>query len=122
MAKKTEWNVLYHDKFEKWFVAQAEDLQDAILKLAALLIRMGPQLGRPRVDQIKASDFKNMKELIVQHKGKPWRILFAFDTNQDAIFLVGGCKAGDERFYRTHVPIADERFRHHLVEITQKKG
>jgi hypothetical protein len=122
MAKKTEWNVLYHDEFEKWFVAQAEDLQDAILKLAVLLTRMGPQLGRPRVDQIKRSAFSNMKELIVQHKGKPWRIFFAFDTNQDAIFLVGGCKAGDERFYRTHIPIADERFRRHLIAIKQKKG
>jgi hypothetical protein len=97
-------------------------LQDAILKLAMLLTRMGPQLGRPRVDQIKASDFKNMKELIVQHKGKPWRILLAFDTNQDAVFLVGGCKAGDARFYRTHIPIADERFRDHLVALKERKG
>jgi hypothetical protein len=122
MAKKTEWNVLYHDEFEKWFFAQAEDLQDAILKLTVLLTRIGPQLGRPRVDQIKGSLFSNMKELIVQHKGKPWRILFAFDTNQDAIFLVGGCKAGDARFYKRQTPIADERFRHHLLAIKHKKG
>jgi hypothetical protein len=122
MAKKTEWDVLYDAEFEAWFFSQSEELQDAILKLAVLLTRLGPQLGRPRVDTIRSSDFDNMKELIVQHKGKPWRILFAFDTNQDAIFLVGGCKAGDDRWYRKNVPIADARMRRHIQAIKRKKG
>jgi hypothetical protein len=122
MAKKTHWNVLYDGEFDVWFSEQSEDLQDAILKLAVLLTRLGPHLGRPRVDTIKGSDFGNMKELIVQHKGKPWRILFAFDPNQDAVLLVGGCKAGDDRWYKKHVPIADARLRRHISAIKRKKG
>ncbi len=41
---------------------------------------------------------------------------------QDAIFLFGGCKAGDDRWYRKSVPIADARFRGHLEELKRKKG
>ena len=103
MAKKTHWNVLYDGEFDVWFSQQNADLQDSILKLAVLLTRLGPHLGRPRVDTIKGSDFDNMKELIVQHKGKPWRILFAFDPNQDAVFLIGGCKSGDDRWYTANM-------------------
>jgi hypothetical protein len=122
MAKKTQWNVIYDDDFDTWFSLQDDDVQDAILKLAVMITRLGPQLGRPRVDTIKSSNYDNMKELRVQHKGKPWRILFAFDPNQDAIFLVGGCKAGDNRWYRTKVPIADARFERHIKAVKQKKG
>jgi hypothetical protein len=58
-----------------------------------------------------------MKELRVQFRSDPWRILFAFDPNRAAILLVGGNKRGDKRWYRTHLPIADERFRRHLDRL-----
>jgi hypothetical protein len=49
----------------------------------------------------------------------PWRILFAFDPNRAAILLVGGNKRGDKRWYKKHLPIADERFRRHLERLEQ---
>jgi hypothetical protein len=55
-----------------------------------------------------------MKELRVQFRGAPWRILFAFDPNRAAILLVGGNKRGKKRWYEKHIAIADERFRRHL--------
>ena len=63
----------------------------------------------------------NMKELRVQCKGSPWRILFAFDPDRKAILLVGGDKTGDERFYKTNIPIADARFDKHLEELKEAK-
>lgn len=33
----------------------------------------GPTLGRPYVDTVKASAYANMKELRIQHAGKPIR-------------------------------------------------
>jgi hypothetical protein len=62
-----------------------------------------------------------MKELRVQFKGAPWRILFAFDLERTAILLVGGDKTGDERFYKINTPIADARFDKHIEELRQAK-
>jgi hypothetical protein len=60
-----------------------------------------------------------MKELRVQFRGDPWRILFAFDLRRTAILLVGGNERGDKRWYKKHIPIADERFRRHLKRLEQ---
>ncbi len=55
-----------------------------------------------------------MKELCIQFRGDPWRILFAFDPNRAAVLLVGGNKRGDKRWYKKQIPIADARFKRHL--------
>jgi hypothetical protein len=35
--------------------------------------------------------------------------------------LVGGNKTGDNRWYKTNIPIADARFDKHLAELKVKK-
>ncbi len=117
MAKKTEWTVLYVTEFRQWFDEQQTGVQDEILANVALLMRFGPNLGRPRADTIVDSAFQNMKELRIQCQGEPWRILFAFDPNRAAVLLVGGCKVGDSRWCKTQIPIADARFRRHLQTL-----
>lgn len=94
------WLVVAHPEFEKWLLALDKDERNELLANFILLEEMGPHLSRPRVDTLKSSKFKNMKELRVQYKGKPWRILFAFDPKRTAILLVGGNKGGDERWYK----------------------
>jgi hypothetical protein len=112
-----EWTVLFDEEFAEWLDTLPENLQNKILRLITLLEHQGPNLGRPRVDGIKGSAYSNMKELRVQHKGDPWRVLFAFDTQRNAILLVGGNKAGNERWYAESIPIADQRFRRHLESL-----
>ena len=58
-------------------------LRNEIIAHANLLREHGPQLGRPYVDTLEGSAFTNMKELRVQFRGDPWRILFAFDPEPD---------------------------------------
>ena len=116
-----EWDVRFDLDFATWFAGLAEALQDEILAHFVMLRHLGPQLGRPYVDTVAASAFTNMKELRVQFRGKPWRILFAFDPERAAILLVGGSKQGDKRWYKKHIPIADERFRLHLEQLKEKK-
>jgi hypothetical protein len=70
---------------------------------------------------VEGSEFTNMKELRVQFRGDPWRILFAFDPRRAAILLVGGCKRGDKRWYKRQIPIADERFRRHLERLRREQ-
>jgi hypothetical protein len=114
-----EWEIQLDDEFATWFDGLPEALQDEILAHIGLLRQRGPQLGRPYVDTVEGSQFTNMKELRVQFRGDPWRILFAFDPRRVAILLVGGTKRGDKRWYKKHLPIADERFKRHLKRLEQ---
>ncbi|MBS1814199.1 MAG: type II toxin-antitoxin system RelE/ParE family toxin [Acidobacteria bacterium] len=85
--------------------------------LVNVLMHKGPSLGRPQADTIKGSVFSNMKELRVQSAGHPLRIFFAFDPRRMAILLIGGDKTGNKRFYEQMIPLADEIYRRHLIEI-----
>jgi hypothetical protein len=65
-----------------------------------------------------------MKELRPPSSGRTeMRLLFAFDPKREAIFLVAGDKAGDwDGWYRTAVPLADERFGQHLAELEAEEA
>jgi hypothetical protein len=62
-----------------------------------------------------------MKELRVQLKGDPVRILFVFDPDRRAVLLLGGATTEDERWYRRNVPLADQEFNLHLQEMHKNK-
>jgi hypothetical protein len=83
------WNVRHTDEFAAWWdgltVGEQEDIDVAVRLLEAI----GPALGRPHADTIRGSKIRNLKELRVQHAGKPYRILFVFDPRQTAILLIG---------------------------------
>ena len=115
------WTIIYRSPYRAWFGKCGEELQNEILAHLEVLKTVGPNLGRPRVDHIKGSAHQNMKELRVQFKGDPVRILFAFDPDRRAVLLLGGTKTGDDRWYRKHVPLADQDFTLHLQEMQQEK-
>src|SRR5262245_38054227 len=69
----------------------------------------------------KGSRHSQMRELRVQHKGEPYRILYAFDPRRAAILLIGGKKTGDDRWYKTFVPLADKLYDEHLAQL-EKEG
>lgn len=114
-----EWDVQLDDDFAAWLDGVGDELRNEILAHANLLRTHGPHLGRPYVDTLVGSAFTNLKELRVQFRGDPWRVLFAFDPSRAAILLVGGNKRGDKRWYKKHIPIAEERFRRHLKQWEQ---
>lgn len=110
------WEVVTRILFDTWFEEQTEEVQEEILAHLIILEEDGPQLGRPQVDQIKDSSYKNMKELRVQVAGHPFRAFFAFDSARKAIVLCVGDKKGkDEKlFYKRMIKIADAEFKSHL--------
>jgi len=61
-----------------------------------------------------------MKELIVQHGGRPYRIFFAFDPRRKAVLLIGGDKTGNDRFYEEYAPKADKIYGDHLAQLKQE--
>ena len=61
-----------------------------------------------------------MRELRVQHRGRPYRVLYAFDPRRVALLLIGGEKTGNKRWYKINVPIADRLYDDHLKELRTK--
>ena len=97
---------------------QNDDTKDAI----GLLQREGPTLGRPYVDTIRNSRFKNMKELRVSSQGA-LRVLFAFDPERRAVLLLGGDKSKDSRWndwYVDAIQRADNLFQEHIRKLGDK--
>lgn len=51
------------------------------------------------------------------------RLIFAFDPTREAIFLVAGDKSGQwKTWYQTAIPLADERFEQHLMDLKQEQS
>lgn len=112
------WKVVTIEYFDNWFLCLDDSEQQEVLAAVLVLEQFGPALGRPYVDSLKGTDkVKNLKELRVQHKGKPFRVLFAFDPLRQAVMLCGGNKTGDKHFYKTMVPIAEREFLNYLQEL-----
>ncbi|KAA5931475.1 type II toxin-antitoxin system RelE/ParE family toxin [Pantoea sp. Bo_2] len=110
------WEVITRTLFDVWYEKQTDDVQEEIAAYFLILEETGPQLGRPHVDQVKASEYKNMKELRIQIGGHPFRAFFAFDPERKAIVLCAGDKKGEDEklFYKRMTKIADAEFTSHL--------
>jgi len=91
----------YTKEYEDWFTAQDEEAKILINAKIIVLQAFGPKLGRPYVDTIKGSKYKNLKELRINHNKYVLRILFMFDKKRNCWFLIGGNKKGknEEDFY-----------------------
>lgn len=115
-----EWEVEFTDEFEEWWESLTEDEQIDVDAKVRLLERAGPALRRPHCGPISTSRHPNMKELVVQHAGRPYRVLYAFDPRRCAILLIGGDKTGDDRWYESFVPIADRLYDEHLAGLREE--
>ena len=113
------WEVVYTDEFEGWWNGLTEDEQISVNRKVLLLMQRGPSLPRPHADVLHSSQFPNLKELRIQHEGRPYRVLFIFDPQRNAVLLIGGDKTGNDRWYEEYVPKADAIYRRYLEEADQ---
>jgi hypothetical protein len=116
-----ECQVEYTDEFGKWWDSLTEDEQDSVRDVVALLRERGPLLGRPYADTLQGSKVVNLKELRIQHQGRPYRVLFIFDPRRVALLLVGGDKTGNDRWYEEFIPRAEQIYERFLKEIETEK-
>ena len=111
------WNVEYNDEFEVWWLTLTESEQESVSASVGLIEALGPNLPFPHSSGIAQSRHGHMRELRIQHQGRPYRVLYAFDPRRSAILLLGGDKTGDGRWYEVHIPIADRCYDEHLNEL-----
>ena len=114
------WNIEYTDEFAQWWDTLPAETQVSIAANVRLLEMHGPQLPFPHSSGIQGSRHSHMRELRVQHNGKPHRTLYAFDPQRTAILLIGGDKTGDDRWYKKMIPIADKLYDQHLVCLQEE--
>ena len=114
--------VEYTDEFEEWWNKLSADEQATVDAYVRMLEEFGVALGFPYSSDIKGSKHSQMRELRAQHKGRPYRVLYAFDPRRMAILLVGGDKTGNNRWYEEFVPIADALYAKHLEILEKEKS
>ena len=118
-----QWEVAFHEEFLPEFKEFSVVVRRQAYSLIELLIRFGPELGRPHVDTLKGTKHSNLKELRFRADDGAWRIAFAFDANRRAILLVGGDKSGgsQDKFYRNLIEVAERRFDKHQRALAREK-
>ncbi len=83
----------------------------------SLLQQAGPTLKMPYSSGIVRSRFGHMRELRIQHEGRLYRVLYAFDPRRVALLLIGGDKTGNDRWYEEYVALAEEIYERHLRDL-----
>lgn len=115
------WEVEFTDEFGDWWNSLSETEQEDIAASVGILQEKGATLGFPHSSGIAASKHGGMRELRIQHQGRPYRVLYAFDPRRAAILLIGGDKTGNNRWYEEFVPVADKLFDKHLAVLEEEK-
>jgi len=114
------WEVEYTDEFGQWWDTLNEPEQIDVTAHIGLLEKQGPRLGFPYSSGIIGSQYSHMRELRIQHKGNPYRILYAFDPRRIVILLIGGKKTGDDRWYEKYIERADKLYEEHLMILKKE--
>jgi hypothetical protein len=114
------WEVEFTDEFGRWWKSLDADEQVSVSASVGLLEQMGPRLPHPHSTGIRASRHGRLRELRVQHRGRPYRVFYAFDPRRTAILLIGGEKTGDDRFYERMIAIADDLYDEHLDQLLRE--
>lgn len=111
------WEVEVSDEFIEWYDSLSESEGVSVDFAVDMLVDNGPTLGRPYADTLEGTRYPNLKELRVQHEGRPLRILFAFDPRRSAYLILGGDKTGNSRWYVDAIRRAEAIYAQHLKEI-----
>src|SRR5580693_234330 len=110
-------DVEFTDEFGEWWDHLTAQEQANVRAHVKLLEEYGVALKHPYCSAVETSKHGHMRELRVQHAGRPYRVLYAFDPRRVAILLIGGDKTGNNRWYEEFVPLADKIYAGHLKEI-----
>lgn len=111
-----------------WIKLLGKEDPDSYLHVIAALERLqevGPALRRPTVGAVEHSRYRNMRELRPRSgRTVSIRLLFVFDPERRAIFLVAGNKASGRQWaawYPSAIKEADARYTAYLEALEQPR-
>ncbi len=116
------WEVEYTDEFGRWWDALNEEEQVSVDASVRLLERFGPMLPYPHSSAVRGVRHRHLRELRIQHRGRPLRVLYAFDPRRVALLLLGGDKTGKDRWYEENVPRAEALYGRHVAARLGRGG
>ena len=73
-----ECSVLFTDELEQWWNGLNIEEQESVT-------HFGIDLKFPHSSGISNSRYPHMRELRIQHQGRPYRVLYAFDPQRNAV-------------------------------------
>lgn len=112
--------VEFTNEFDEWWNGLTEGEQESVESVVDQLEHYGTTLAFPYSGGVKGSKYKRMRELRIQHAGDPYRVLYIFDPRRITLLLIGGNKAGDDRWYEKYVPLADKIYAEHLETLKKE--
>ncbi len=111
--------IVVSDEFKGWYEDLSLEEQESVFRVVTLLEGRGVSLGFPYSSAIEGSRH-SLRELRIQHQGRPYRVLYAFDPERQAVLLLGADKTGHDRFYEECVPRAEAIWESYLAERAPK--
>lgn len=113
------------DEFTAWWDSLTEAEQIEVARVIGALAEKGPDLRRPYVGKLEGSKkIPNLKELVVQYGGDPYRVFFVFDPRRMAILLLGAKKTGgvkaEPAWYRDRIAEVEPIYEQYLAELRQE--
>ncbi len=106
------------NEFVAWWDSLTAPEQISVDAVVRMLEAVGVLLGFPHTSAIVGS--RKLRELRIQHRGEPYRVLYAFDPARNAVLLLGGNKTGQDRWYEQNIPVAERIFDAYLEETGRK--
>lgn len=105
--------IIVLDEFRDWYEGLTQAEQESIGAVVGMLEELGIALGFPYSSGISGSRFPEMRELRIQHT-VPGSLCLR--SNRQAVLLVGGSKAGKDRWYERAVKRADNLFEKYIAQ------
>lgn len=114
------------DEFTEWWDDLSGKEQIEVAKIVGVLAEKGPNLRRPYVGKIEGSKkIPNLKELIIQFAGHPYRVFFMFDERKVGILLLGADKTGGKKaeaaWYKARIAEVEPIYEQYVAEL-KKEG
>ena len=119
------WDVEVTDEFKTWWNDLTEDERISVERAVLLQEERGPNLPFPYSSGVTGSRHAAMRELRVQHRGRPFRVLYIFDPRRVALLLLGGDKTGDDPWYQKNqknIPLADQIYDNYIAEMEEENN
>lgn len=99
--------------------------QKEVAKIVGALAEKGPDLKRPYAGKIEGSKkIPNLKELIIQVAGNPYRVFFMFDERRVSILLLGARKTGGAKaqtaWYKARIAEVELIYEQYVAELNEE--